>query len=118
MPPASTTTTLPCPPDGFAGLRCALAGGLERTECAGASFARRRLRRFDRVLHLIGRAETARRAVKTRRLLERTGGLLGKLNGGVRRDGERGTLPGGCVIALEAMLADGQSRAEDLARQF
>jgi hypothetical protein len=70
------------------------------------------------VRHLIDRAEATRRAAKTRRLLERTGTFLGKLDGGVRRDGERGALSGGCVTALEAMLADGQSRAEQLARQF
>jgi hypothetical protein len=118
VPPTSTTTTLPCPPDGFAGLRCVLANGLGRSECAGESFARRRVRRFERVLHLIDRAQAAHHAAKTRHLLERTARYLGKLHGGVERDGGRAALSAGCVTAVEAILADGQMRAQALALDF
>jgi hypothetical protein len=95
-----------------------LAGGLGQIECVGQSFPRRRVRRFGRAMHLIDRAEEARRAAKTRRLLGRTAKSLGKLNGGVTRDGEGGRLSAACVTGLEAMLTDAQHRAEDLALGF
>jgi hypothetical protein len=70
------------------------------------------------VLHLIDRAEEARRIAGTRRLLERIAKSLGKVDSGVERDGERGRVSAGCVTALEAMLADGKGRAEQMAVGF
>jgi hypothetical protein len=66
-------------------------------------------------MHLIDRAEEARRVVRTRRMLERIAKSLGKVNSGVERDGGHGRLSAGCVTAAEAMLVDGQGRAERLA---
>jgi hypothetical protein len=76
------------------------------------------VRRFGHVLHLIDKAEGARRVTKTRRLLERIAQSLGKVNNGVQRDGERGRLSAECVTAVDAMLADSQGRAERLAVGF
>ena len=76
------------------------------------------MQRFGRVLHLIDRAEEARRVARTRRMLERIAKSLGKVSSGVERDGERGRLSVECVTALEAMLADGKSRAEHMAVGF
>ena len=70
------------------------------------------------MLHLIDRAEGARRVARTRRLLERIAKSLGKVNSGVERDGKRGRLSAECVTAVDAMLADGQGRAERLAVGF
>ena len=70
------------------------------------------------MLHLIDRAEEARRVARTRRLLERIARSLGKVDSGVARDGERRGVSAKCVSAVEAMLGDAKDRAEQMAVGF
>jgi hypothetical protein len=115
---SSTTTTLACPPDGFAGLRCVLAGGLHRPECQIEEFSHRIERRFARAEALIDRAERATKARRARHKLRLVAKLLGKASDGVERLGERGKLAPDCATALSATLTDGERRAGALATTF
>ena len=118
---ASTTTTTPatgststtvaaCPADGFSGLRCALAGGLARPECAEDTLRRRIERRFRRATRLIDRGERASPA-RARRLVTKAASALASS----KRMVERSDVSVDCYQALVALLEDGRERAERLA---
>jgi kumamolisin len=113
---STTSTTIPaCPPDGFAGLRCALAGGLDRVECTGDALPGRLTRRFNQAIRLIDRAEGASRARTARKRVARVARLLGRSGRLVGKRSGEGTISGNCGTTLGAMLEDGRLRAERLA---
>jgi kumamolisin len=107
-----TTSTVPaCPAEGFSGLRCALAGGLDRPECAEDTFRRRVARRFRVAMRLIGRAEQAVNTRRASRLVTRSAAALGS----AERLVARANVSAECSQALVAMLEDGRERADVLA---
>jgi len=115
-PTTTTTTTIPaCPPDGFPGLRCALASGLTRHECAGDALPRALERRFRRATRLIDRAEAARRRRNAARLVVRVAAALGRSASAVERGAARGAVSHECARSLSTMLDDGRRRAQRLA---
>ena len=115
-PPTTTTTTIPaCPPDGFPGLRCALAPGLARPECAGDALPRALEWRFRRATRLIDRAEAVRRGRNAARLVVRVAVALGRSASIVERGAARGAVSHACARSLSTMLDDGRRRAQRLA---
>ena len=107
---STTTTIAACPADGFSGLRCALAGGLARPECADDTLRRRIERRFRRATRLIDRAERASPA-RARRLVTKAASALASSERMVKRS----DVSPDCHQALVAMLEDGRERAQRLA---
>jgi len=102
-----------CPDDGFAGLRCVLAPGLDPTGCAGVNPTAKLRRRFAHAVHLVDRAEAARTPGKARRRIARAAHWLARSLRAVNDAGDR--LTSGCGAALGAMLDDAARRAERLA---
>jgi hypothetical protein len=92
-----------------------LAGGLHRSECAGQAFPRRVERRFARGVRLIDRAESATATGKARRRLRKVARLLERTFNDVDRLGNGKGIMADCAAGLEAMLAEGERRAVELA---
>jgi kumamolisin len=114
--PVSTSTTLPrCPEDGFAGLRCALSGGLEQDECTGDDLPRILSHRFGRALRLIDRAEARGGGKRARRVMERVTRALRRSARSVTRASDKTAISSDCGLTLGAMLQDGERRAAHLA---
>jgi hypothetical protein len=99
-------------------LRCVLAPGLDRAECQAEPFPHRIRRRFTRALALIDRAETETIPKRARSKLRRVARLLGKTAAGVEHVGARRPAAMDCVVALSAMLDEGERRSMELATSF
>ena len=92
-----------------------LAGGLHRPECADQVFPRRVERRFARAERLIDRAESATATGEARHRVQKVARLLEKTFDAVDRLGKGRKTSADCAAALEAMLAEGERRAVELA---
>ncbi len=111
VPPSTTTTTIPCDETGVPQILCVLAD--TPSACDGVTLPKRIARGITGARTVLEKAGTATPS-RSRRLLKKGAGRLGRAASAVRKAGTRGKVAPACAAELGAQLDTARALAQTL----